>query len=101
MKRSAAILLLVVSAMLFSCKKQRSTVPCDTATLCMVNQTSDTVRYCWGCNIYSEKVAPGEKACRDVLGPINESSTVWVDFETASSTRRVEVADCYVEEIYQ
>jgi hypothetical protein len=100
MKRLTAFFLLAfLSAILFSCK--RNTEQCDTATLCMVNNTADTIRYCWGCNVYSEKVAPGEKACRDVRGPINASSTVWVDFETAGETRRIEVAKCNVEVYWQ
>jgi hypothetical protein len=99
MKKLAALFLLACSsAILFSCKKNKT--ECDTATVCMVNHTADTIRYCWGCNIYSEKLAPGEKACRDVMGPINESSTVWVDFQTAGGTRRIEVAECYVEVAY-
>jgi hypothetical protein len=101
MKKLVAFFLLACSsAILFSCKKQK-TAECDTATICMVNQTSATIRYCWGCNIFSETLAPGEKACRDVRGPINESSTVWVDFQTASGTRRVEVNKCYVEAVIQ
>ena len=99
MKKFALFFLLACfSATLFSCKK---TARCDTATLCMVNQTSDTIRYCWGCNVYSETLAPGEKACREVRGPIDESSTVWVDFQTAGGTRRVEVYKCYVEAVIQ
>lgn len=97
-KYSYLFLLTFFSAILFSCKK---TPQCDTATLCMINQTSDTIKYCWGCNFFSEKLAPGEKACIDVHGPINENSTVWVDFQTASGTRRVEVNKCYVEAVIQ
>ena len=67
----------------------------------MVNMTADTIRYCWGCNTYSESVAPGEKACRDVMGPIDENSTVLVYFETAGGTRTVEVSECYVEAVIQ
>jgi len=49
--------------------------------------------------MHSEKLAPGEKACRDVMGPIDEMSTVWVDFDMPGGTRRVEVAECYVEAV--
>jgi hypothetical protein len=99
MKKLIPLFLLTCSlAMLFSCKKSAK---CDTATICVVNQTVDTIRYCWGCNVYSEKVAPGEKACRNVNGPIGGGSTVWVDFQTASGTRRIEVSECYVEAVIQ
>src|SRR5687767_7209204 len=98
MKILVAFLLLACSSvMVISCKKQKT---CETARLCVVNGTADTVRYCWGCNTFSEKVAPGEKACRDVRGPIEPGSTVWVDFETPSQTRRIEVAECDVEVVY-
>ena len=96
-KITVFILLACFSAILLSCEKP---VSCDTATICVVNQTADTIRYCWGCNIYSEKLAPGEKACREVRGPIDETSTVWVDFETSSGTRRMEVDECYEEYVY-
>ncbi len=99
-KFTAFFLLTFFSATLFSCKKQKA-AQCDTARVCMVNNTSATIRYCWGCNVFSETLAPGEKACRNVLGPINENSTVWVDFQTASGTRRVEVNQCYVEAVIQ
>jgi hypothetical protein len=100
MKKLAVFLLVCSFTLLFSCKKNK-TAQCDTARICMVNQTADTIHYCWGCNDFSETVAPGEKACRDVQGPINESSTVWVDFQTAAGTTRVEVSECYVEEVIQ
>ena len=97
-KMTVLYLLSCSCAILFSCKKKEQ---CDTATLCMVNNTADTIRYCWGCNIYSEKIAPGAKACREVRGPIDESSTVWVDFQTASGSRRIEVDKCNVEVMYR
>jgi len=96
-KLTAFFLLTCFSVILFGCKKQKG-AQCDTATLCVVNKTGATIHYCWGCNVYSETLAPNDKACRDVLGPINQNSTVWVDFQTASGTRRIEVSECYVEE---
>jgi hypothetical protein len=92
-------LLACSSATLIGCKKKQE--KCDTATLCVVNNTSDTIRYCWGCSVFSEKVAPGQKACREVRGPISDGSSVWVDFMTASETRRIEVDKCNVEVYWQ
>ena len=98
MKNLLAFFLLIgFSVLLFSCEKKEQ---CQTATLCMVNQTADTIRFCWGCNFYTEKLPPGEKACREVMGPIDESSFQYVDFQTTSGTRRILVDECYVEVSY-
>ncbi|RYE01896.1 MAG: hypothetical protein EOP50_01215 [Sphingobacteriales bacterium] len=97
-QRIAFCLLACSVFLLTSCTKSKSkSAPCERATVCMINNTTDTIRYCWGCNMYTEKVAPGQKACREVLGPISSTSTVWVDFQTAGETRRILVDECNVE----
>lgn len=97
---AAFCLMLGASFLLLNCTKKKS-ASCDTATVCMLNNTTDTIRYCWGCNQYTEKVAPGQKACRTVMGPIDEDNTKWVDFQTAGGTRRIEVSECTVEVSYR
>ena len=104
MKQSYLLILAIICSLTFACKKKD--VECD-ATLCVINQTSDTLRYCWGCNSYTEKIPPGQKACRDV-GHIKikhglfgtEESTVNVNFDTPGATYVIPVDECNEERIF-
>lgn len=101
--KTALIFIIVCIATLaaYSCSKD---INCDNARLCMVNKTTDTILYCWGCNLYRDTLFPGGKACYDA-GPISVSrglggsseSIVWVDFNSTKGSYRIKVDDCNIE----
>ena len=98
-KRISLFLLGVVALLVTACGNK---VDCDNAELCIKNVGTDTVHYCWGCNLYSESLPPGEQTCIKVgriHGNRNNGSFVWVDFESDHGSYRIEVADCYVEKL--
>lgn len=70
---------------------------CDSASVCMVNNTSDTVYYSWNSNLHDMMLPPGESACREV-GELqwNESFTTF--FESDKGSYALDVEDC--EETY-
>lgn len=79
-------------------------IQCDNAETCVINESNDTVFYCWGCNFLEDTILPGDSACRFVgeisVGP-NSSSIVTVHFESTKGNFAWHVDDCYVERAVQ
>ncbi|MEO6305156.1 MAG: hypothetical protein ABIP51_18500 [Bacteroidia bacterium] len=106
MKKNLLLLLVLVSVISISCKRKKD-VDCD-ATLCVVNHSADTIRYCWGCNSYNEKIVPGGSACTPV-GHIKikhhlfstDESTTDVFFQTSEATYQIPVDECNEERIIE
>lgn len=87
-------LLFMLPLVIMSCSKK---VECDNARICVKNNRSDTIYYCWGCNRYDNALPPGELACRNV-GEIeisrNYESTSIVSFDMAGSSIAMKVEEC-------
>jgi hypothetical protein len=89
-----------------ACNKKKN-VDCD-ATLCVINRSPDTIRYCWGCNSYNEILPPGQSACTAV-GHIkirntifsSTESTVDAFFQTSQVTYQIPVDECNEERIIE
>lgn len=77
--------------------KPQNIPSCDSAILRVINRTSDTIRYCWGCNMYTNILPPGQNVQKTITGPINQNRVVWVPFQTSGGTTMYEVSKCYVE----
>lgn len=85
-------------------------VDCDNARTCVINQTGDTVNYCWGCNnpqTYPDGIMlPGDTACQNV-GQVsvtrNGSNAPIVSFHAAGqgAIYSWKVDDCYVEKVIE
>ena len=55
-----------------NCKKK---IDCPNAQLCVKNIGSDTILFCWGCNLYEDTLLPGKSACINV-------GSVYIDYKT-------------------
>lgn len=101
MKNVIYLMTLVGILYMGSCKED---VYCDNAQVCVKNIGSDTIRFCWGCNMHDEVIPPGEKACTYVgvieithgLGG-SSASTETISFQTSGYTLMIEVDECYEE----
>jgi hypothetical protein len=94
MKAFKLITLALFVLMLGFCKE---TIDCDNAKVVVKNTGSDTIRYCWGCNMYDSILAPGQMATSSV-GPIHMGGGVQqtsvATFCTSGATYAIEVNEC-------
>lgn len=88
-------LLAVFSCMLLTggCSKK---IECGNAEVCMVNTTTDTIYYCWGCSGFSDTLLPGEKSCTSLttIELEEEAGGTWTDFNTSTGNYRIQVDEC-------
>lgn len=95
--RKLVLLLIPLLFVIISCAKK---VDCENAELCVKNIGTDVIYYCWGCNMFSDSILPGEKACVNV-GSVYVSYTTesihWVDFNSTHGDFVIKVDKCFNE----
>lgn len=98
MKKVLPVLFFICS-IIASCEK---VIDCDDAQVSIENIGSDTIYYCWGCNVLEDTLFPGEKAIQNV-GPVYiseyEKTTIWTVFESTKGDYLIRVDDCLVERV--
>jgi len=75
----------------------KKNIDCDNAKVVIKNIGTDTIRYCWGCNMYDSILPPGKMATTYVgqihIGNgIEQTSTA--SFCTGSGTLLIPVDEC-------
>jgi hypothetical protein len=94
MKTFKFIVFIIFVIMLACCKK---TIDCDNAKVVVKNIGTDTIYYCWGCNMYDSILAPGQMATSYVgqihVGGSYEQTSV-ASFCTSGATYAIEVNEC-------
>lgn len=71
------------------------------ANVCVINNTRDTVFFCWNCNNLSDTLLPGEKTCdssRTIFVKEKSSRVYSTQFQSNKGSITIEVNDCEITE---
>ncbi len=101
---SNKIFIIVLSVIVFACKKKTEYEKCDHAYVCVTNKGSSNLPYSWGGSQLNDTLKPGQTACKDAgyldTDPQSNSYSM-VYFMTPNKSTAIKPTSCNMQQDVQ